>query len=359
MPDQPMQRRILLVLDYRGLFRQDISRNHGIRTETMIDIFRKSGFEVVTTTYDELVNGTKGVNSYISSFVVYTGSESMTYKSYIEDVAYLLGRDNVLLPSYELLKAHEDKLFAQLLLDTKPKPKASHALPAIGITTYADLLRHLKDLEYPVVVKSAVGSGSIGVRKADSEAKLKRIFRQMASKEELIMYYLKYLYKRLQRKDLSEYIKDEKWFGKVLLQRYVPDMEDDWKVLAFGEKFYVLNRKVRKNDFRASGSGIFLFNKAPRELLDAADECYRNMDVPILSMDFCMDRQRNVYLIEYQSVHFGPYTLIKSESYYVKDSDGWREIRGKSDLATEYALAIVGYIERKHFAPREAPWEGN
>lgn len=42
--------------------------------------------------------------------------------------------------------------------------------------------------------------------------------------------------------------------NKFILQSFIPDLANDWKKVIFGDKYYVLTRHVKKNDFRASGS---------------------------------------------------------------------------------------------------------
>ena len=75
---------------------------------------------------------------------------------------------------------------------------------------------------------------------------------------------------------------------KFIIQSFVPDLKDDWKVLVYNEKYYVLNRKIRKNDFRASGSNIFDFEKDPPEgLLEFSKNLYEEFDVPYASFDIC------------------------------------------------------------------------
>jgi glutathione synthase/RimK-type ligase-like ATP-grasp enzyme len=45
--------------------------------------------------------------------------------------------------------------------------------------------------------------------------------------------------------------------GYVYFQDYIPENDSDIRVFVIGDKAYPLKRMVRKNDFRASGSGIY------------------------------------------------------------------------------------------------------
>ena len=43
----------------------------------------------------------------------------------------------------------------------------------------------------------------------------------------------------------------------LIIQTFIPGLQGDYKVLFFGDKYYMMYRKNREHDFRASGSGNF------------------------------------------------------------------------------------------------------
>ncbi len=49
--------------------------------------------------------------------------------------------------------------------------------------------------------------------------------------------------------------------GYVYFQDFIPDNKFDIRIFVIGDKAYANLRKVRKNDFRASGSGEELVDK--------------------------------------------------------------------------------------------------
>lgn len=169
----------------------------------------------------------------------------------------------------------------------------------------------------------------------------------MMRSKDYYIYYLKALYKKIKGNLNPHYFEDEKYFGRIVLQEYVPDLECDWKVLVFGNKYYALRRNVRKNDFRASGSGLFAFEIPDDRILDYAKSVYEKMNVPFLSLDLCMDKNGKVYLIEFQGLHFGPYTLINSPHYFTYQ-ESWEKVEAKSALAEEYANAVASFIMKEN-----------
>ena len=46
------------------------------------------------------------------------------------------------------------------------------------------------------------------------------------------------------------YIRDSKYRKKFIVQNFIEDLSNDWKILVFGKKYYILCRETRKNDFR-------------------------------------------------------------------------------------------------------------
>ena len=110
--------------------------------------------------------------------------------------------------------------------------------------------------------------------------------------------------------------------------------------------YYILYRGVRDNDFRASGSGNFIFKEEiPNGILDFAEEVFEYLDVPNLSIDVGYDGN-NFYLFEFQALYFGTTTIEKSPFYFTKKDSTWSIQREKSELEKEYVNSIVNYIER-------------
>jgi len=135
--------------------------------------------------------------------------------------------------------------------------------------------------------------------------------------------------------------------SKFLIQNFVEGMDGDYKVVVYGQKYYVLSRKNRKNDFRASGSGIFEWSEEPVDgLFDFSKSVLESLDTPYISLDVgYLDSA--FYLIEFQCLHFGNYTLEGSSFYFTKSDTGWDRVVEESILEREFARAVVGYIDRE------------
>ena len=132
---------------------------------------------------------------------------------------------------------------------------------------------------------------------------------------------------------------------KIVVQNFIDGLSCDYKVLVFGSKYYVLQRGVRPGDFRASGSGLFEF---PQELsngfLDFARQVYESFDVPFISMDIAQ-KGNEFYLIEFQFVAFGTYTLEKANWHFECSGNSWQKIASNDNLEQEFCNAIDRYIQ--------------
>jgi hypothetical protein len=129
------------------------------------------------------------------------------------------------------------------------------------------------------------------------------------------------------------------------VQTFINGLNGDYKILAFGKKFYTLYRKNRANDFRASGSGLLYEVKDEEQigLLDFARKLTCEIDYPILGLDVGFDGEK-YHLIEFQMIHLGPYTLQVSTYWHEYIEGKWIKFTGKSNLEEEFSRAIMEYI---------------
>jgi hypothetical protein len=132
-------------------------------------------------------------------------------------------------------------------------------------------------------------------------------------------------------------------------------MPNDWKILIFGSKYYILERKVRKKDFRASGSGNFSYpDNVPDGLLDYSKLIFDKLNIPFLSLDIGYD-DNDFYLIEFQTLHFGTVTIEKSPFYYQYYSGiGFKKIVVDSNLEEVFVSSIIEYINPNSSLNRQA-----
>ncbi|EKG2058556.1 hypothetical protein O2N19_004786, partial [Escherichia coli] len=135
-------------------------------------------------------------------------------------------------------------------------------------------------------------------------------------------------------------------YNPYVLQDFIPDLNSDYKVLVFGNKYYVLKRNVRDNDFRASGSGKFVFEDVSEKFLSFARKVIEFLHTPYASLDI-VERGDGFGCIEFQCVHFGPYTQLNAEYYYEFKNGKWIREKNNYTLEQVYAEALVDFLKNE------------
>ena len=281
-----------------------------------------------------------------NQYYLYTSSEDkhVHYKGYIEDVVYgihLAGGN--LLPGYKYLKAHHNKVFMEVLR-SQSKLNSIKNIKSKFYGTYEDFLKDPYTKEKKIIVKPAEGSMSKGVSLHSTHNSAKKGIKKI-SKSKLLLQDLKDYLRSFKHKG---YITNSKHRKKFITQNYIENLRGDWKILIYGDRYYVLNRENRKNDFRASGGGHLSYSKeVPDHLLDFSKDIFDELDVPNLSIDIGLSNEE-LYLIEFQALFFGTYTLEHSEHYFRKTERSWQIVEENSILEKVYVESIHSYISKQN-----------
>ena len=288
-------------------------------------------FPVIIKTILDIEN----LNINEEDVIIYTSSPNASIRKYLIDKLYYLQKTNVLIPSYELLMAHENKGFQEVMKRTKK---------------FGNLKGHyffeLEDqkLAFPKVLKTIEGAGSSGVflvKKEKDVNTLEKKFFTHGFKRKLISTQRQF---KLKSSEYKIYKYNKRKFTLFVEQDFIPQLEHDFKVLVFGDRYYVLKRSVRKNDFRASGSGKFDFVEAPSEVLEFAKGIVEILKAPYLSLDIAQSKE-GCHLIEFQATNFGPYTLLNAPTRYIYKSSNWFKENNDKNLEANYAYALNYYFK--------------
>lgn len=312
--------------------------------------------------------------SYKEWYVVYGSTEErgLLYKGYVEDILLKLYLDGaVLIPGFEYFRAHGNKCFQEVLRKGFKNKKINNLWSDI-VGRYDEFIPS-KYQAFPYVVKTSAGSGSAGVRLVNNLDEMKKTVKRLSKARyyDLNYTFLKdfvylpilwkfktWIYKCIGR---SQSLKNPgRWFycNKIIIQQYISDLDSDYKVLYYYGKYYVLNRKNRKNDFRASGSGKFDFPDRIDEIeivLDYARDCAKEINAPMISLDIAR-KKNECYLIEFQCLCFGTYTIQYADwnFQYDKSDNKWIRVEESSDPEYETARCIKEFIEKMEGAKKRS-----
>lgn len=333
-------KQIVALCDYQGRFGSkyfDKPYRSGMDKDLLKTAFLSHGVNIEFLSMAD----TKLIGKSCGKHIIYTSQEdhNYAYKSFIEDIVLGLEISGAhLMPKYKYLRANNNKVFMEILRKTMLPDK--YQIDTKWYGTAEEALTNIESIKFPRVIKSAAGAGSHGVKlamgKDDFVAQIKKVSR---------LYNLKSEAKDRARAIKHQgYVRESIYRNKFIVQDFIPDLSNDWKVLVFDKKYYVLRRHNRPGDFRASGSGLFSFDdEVNPSLLDAAKEIKEAFDVPLISLDLAISEDR-IVLIEFQFLYFGTSTLEKSPYYYIFDESEWTQIFDKSVLENEYAASITSCI---------------
>ena len=338
---------LIALIDYKSKFGSkhfDTPYRSGMDKELLAQYFDELQYHI---TYKYLHDIDFENEDYANQYVIYTSSEDTgyKYKSYIEDLIFSLELSGAhLIPEYKHLRANNNKVFMELM---RQFIKLTSNLESKVFGSMKDLLINIEKITYPVVFKTSGGASGTGVCLINSEKELITKVKEINQRD-----YLSDLRDYGRSLKHKGYIRESLYRQKFILQKFIPNLQNDWKVYIFGEKLYIFKRPLLKGrGIKASGGGYDnyfygLEAEAPDGLFDFAWEVFSKMDVPHISIDIAYDG-KDFYLIEFQSLYFGTAGIPYSEGYFTRKESGWDFITKKLDIEKVYADSIVLYLDNK------------
>lgn len=339
-----MRKTIYLLTEDSGFFGQRMMPWESIDTDILLKKLEED-FEVKFETYEALACGKADLKG---AMVIHCSSQQPEYKEYVDDVLlYLSAQGNTLVPSIHTVRSHENKGYQEL----HRRLVGLESLNPVYLCKRSE--KYEDQMNFPAVFKELSGFGSTGVCLVNSRTALDGLTTPPALysprrlpwlfRRKLGHFVRKYILLRKNLDPFGDYYKPLKRF---VLQRLIPNLSCDLKVLVFQNRIFVLQRDVRQGDFRASGSGMFEFIEAAPELLSYSKDLLDRFGEPYMSFDVCFDGNE-YHLIEFQGVHFGPYTVTKSTFHYQSDGENWNKVEGQVLFDDIVAESLQLYLKNK------------
>lgn len=225
-------------------------------------------------------------------------------------------------PDFNTTWHFDDKVGQKYLLESISAPM----VPSYVFYSKQEALRWLETAKLPIVFKLRGGAGASNVKLIKTKRQAKNVIRQSFGKgfpqfnrfsyltesykmwvngKESFISVLKGLYMFIVSTKYSRMHSKEK--GYVYFQEFIPQNETDYRIKVVDGKTWGFQRKVRKKDFRASGSGELLFDSSriPIEMVKIAQDVARKLSLQSVAFDFIQDKINNRYLIIEMSYAFG------------------------------------------------------
>lgn len=310
---------------------------------------REAGFNVEL--YDFHVAFNEDINIR-NKTVLYAFSQKENYRQYVRDMIYSLSKHNHIIPSYDLLKCHENKGYQEVL----KKEIGLNDLKGNYFTSADEV--DAGALQYPIVLKTVKGSNGKGVFLLKNEKDFLKVAKVLRNKFSIATHIDLLRRKYIRRKkfkdyplfsdrqdylEYKEYLKVEENF---VLQQFVPGLSFDYRVLIAHDRYYVMKRDVKKGDFMASGSKMFKFSNIPEPgLLSFARRIYGFFDTPFLSIDVLFDG-KEYHLAEFQALHFGTSVVTQSSGYFTDHEQNWQFNEEQPNLENLFSNTLIAYLKK-------------
>lgn len=229
----------------------------------------------------------------------------------------------------------DDKLGQKYLLEACGAP----LVPSHVFFSKEEALNWAKHTEYPVVFKLRGGAGSFNVRLVGSFGKAKKLierafgrgFSHSRLKDSWCYNYEKVKQHRKSFRNLINLMIREllirckvdyhnpKEYGYIYFQEFMPGNEYDQRIVVIDGK-YALGEKryVRKNDFRASGSGNFDYKGIDINVVKVAFDVAKKLKLQSVAFDIVYDKFRNPKIVE-MCYGFGTHGIEKAPGYWTDD----------------------------------------
>ena len=195
--------------------------------------------------------------------------------------------------------------------------------PMVNSYVFYDKDKALQDInrqKFPLVVKLKRGAGATNVKllhsRKDAETYINKMFSEgvsstsgalgnldkkirIAKKIKNPRLLVKKLVEHL-RKSRKEQILRETEKGYFYYQEFLPNNNYDTRIIIVGEIAFGIRRFTRKNDFRASGSGLIDYSSdiIDRDMVKIAFEVAEKLKNQSIAFDFVYDQNRNPKIIE-------------------------------------------------------------
>jgi glutathione synthase/RimK-type ligase-like ATP-grasp enzyme len=237
-------------------------------------------------------------------------------------------------PDFKTSWHFDDKLGQKYLLESLGAP----LVPSYVFYSKNEALQWIKHTTFPKVFKLRCGAGSFNVRLIKSSKKAEQIINKAFAKGFSQFNRFEYFKERVRKykegkdalmgvfkgigrlfipTEFSSLISNEK--GYVYFQDFISGNQSDIRVIVIGEKAFAIKRLVRRDDFRASGSGNILYDREnfPDNIITLSFRLAERLNTQCVAFDFVNDAHGSPLIVE-MSYGFAAPAYEKCVGYWDK-----------------------------------------
>ena len=219
----------------------------------------------------------------------------------------------IVFPDYNTMWHFDDKVGQKYLLEAIGAPLA----PSYVFYNKKEALEWVKKTDFPKVFKLRGGAGSQNVKLAktktdgikliklafgkgfsqyDAWPNLKERIRKFKKGQTSLFDVVKGFIRLGYTTEFSRISGKER--GYIYFQDFIPDNGFDIRVIVIADKAFAMKRLVRKNDFRASGSGSFLYEKEhfSNEIIKLSFDLSEKLKSQCVAFDYVFKNEKPLLL---------------------------------------------------------------
>jgi glutathione synthase/RimK-type ligase-like ATP-grasp enzyme len=259
-------------------------------------------------------------------------------------------------PDFQTMWHFDDKVGQKYLFEFLEVPMVTSYV----FYSKAEAMLWVSHTTFPKVFKLRGGAGSANVKLVLSNLEAKKIIRKAFGRGFLQFDRMENLHERVRKFkegrdsiigvakgiarliipiEFSKMRSREK--GYVYFQDYIPNNSFDIRVIVINQKAFAIKRLVRKNDFRASGSGHILYDKKEfdERCVQIAFDATEKIQSQCAGYDFVFDENKNPLIVEV-SYGFNPHVYDSCTGYWD------REMQWHEGLINPYGWMVETIIDK-------------
>jgi glutathione synthase/RimK-type ligase-like ATP-grasp enzyme len=259
-------------------------------------------------------------------------------------------------PDFQTMWHFDDKVGQKYLFEFLEVPMVTSYV----FYSKAEAMLWVSHTTFPKVFKLRGGAGSANVKLVLSNLEAKKIIRKAFGRGFLQFDRMENLHERVRKFkegrdsiigvakgiarliipiEFSKMRSREK--GYVYFQDYIPNNSFDIRVIVINQKAFAIKRLVRKNDFRASGSGHILYDKKEfdERCVQIAFDATEKIQSQCAGYDFVFDENKNPLIVEV-SYGFNPHGYDSCTGYWD------REMQWHEGLINPYGWMVETIIDK-------------
>lgn len=221
----------------------------------------------------------------------------------------------VVFPNFKTGWHFDDKIAQKYLLESLGLP----LVPTHHFLDKVEAIDWVKHTDFPKVFKLTKGAGSANVKLVNNRSQafslinkafssgfgvfdqfgsVKERWRKFSQGKESFFGVIKSCYRIFNVPRYAKLLPKERF--EICFQDFIPNNEFDIRVIVIDGKAFAIKRLVRKNDFRASGSGSIVYEKHhfDENLIQKSLEYADSLGTQVVAFDYVFDNQKNPLIVE-------------------------------------------------------------